>query len=72
MFGVLISGPVKVLCNNQSVVKNTSKLESILNWKHSLIAYHTVRWSVAAGILQVGKVHTYVNITNAMMKQLTV
>ena len=43
MFGVTISGPANVLCNNQSVPKNMSKLEFILNWKQSSISYHAVR-----------------------------
>ena len=43
MFGVPLDGPAHVLCDNQSVVNNTTKIESILNKKHSLIAYHTVK-----------------------------
>jgi hypothetical protein len=71
MFGVPINGPADVLCDNQSVVNNTSKIESVLNKKHSSIAYHAVRWSVAAGIIRVGKVDTNENLTDAMTKRLT-
>lgn len=71
MFGVPISGPTDVLCDNQSVVNNTTKLESVLNKKHSLIAYHAVRWAVAAEIMRVGKVDTNENLTDAMTKTLS-
>ena len=57
MFGIPIDGTTDILCDNQSVVNNSSRFESTLNKKHALIAYHTVRWSVAAGIIRVGKVY---------------
>ena len=31
IFGVPIQGPADVLCDNQSVVNNTTKIESVLN-----------------------------------------
>ena len=34
MFGIPIEGPAHVLCDNQAVINNSSKLESILNKKH--------------------------------------
>ena len=72
MFGVPINGPTKVLCDNQGVVDNSSKIESMLNKKHNSIAYHAVRWAVAAGTMMVGKVDTEENIADAMTKRLTV
>ena len=72
MFGVPIDGPADVLCDNMSVVNNSSKVESVLNKKHSSIAYHAVRWAVAAGVLRVGKIHTDDNIADAYTKKLTV
>jgi hypothetical protein len=71
MFGIPIDGPTKVLCDNQSVVNNSSKIESALNKKHSSIAYHAVRWAVAAGVITVGKIHTNDNLADAMTKRLT-
>ena len=53
MFGVPIDGPTKVLCDNQSVVSNSSRIESILNKKHNSICYHRVRESQAAGTIHV-------------------
>ena len=71
MFGVPVDGPTKVLCDNQSVVNNSSKIESVLNKKHSSIAYHAVRWAVAASIMVVGKILGDVNLSDAMTKRLT-
>ncbi len=53
--------PTYVYCNNESVVKNTTNVESTLNKKHSLIAYHHCRWSVAAGIISLTHISTHDN-----------
>jgi hypothetical protein len=58
MFGVPITKETKVLCDNMSAVNNSSKVESALNKKHSAVTYHTVQWSVAAGIIKVGWIET--------------
>ena len=71
MFGISIIGPANVLCDNQSVVSNTSMLSSILNKKHNSIAYHTTRWAVAAGVMRVGKIGTEDDLADAMTKRLT-
>ena len=71
MFGVPVDTPADVLCDNQSVVNNSSKISSVLNKKYCSIAYHAVRWSVAADILRVGKVDTEHNLADAMTKRLT-
>ena len=42
MFGIPFEGPTQVMCDNQGVVDNTSKIESKLNKKHNAIAYHAV------------------------------
>ena len=36
-----------VYCDNESVVKNTTNVESTINKKHASVAYHHCRWSVA-------------------------
>ena len=72
MFGIPLYGPTDVLCDNMSVVNNSSKIESTLNKKHSSLAYHAVRWSAAAGIIRVGWVQTDLNLADAMTKRLTV
>ena len=71
MFGVPIDGPADILCDNQSVVNNSSKFESTLDKKHASIAYHAVRWSVAAGVIRVGKIHKNENLADAFTKRLS-
>ena len=71
MFGIPINGTTDVLCDNQNVVKNVSKFKSTLDKKHASIAYHAVRWAVAAGIMRVGKVHKDENLADAFTKRLS-
>ena len=71
MFGIPFEGPTQVLCDNQGVVDNTSKIESKLNKKHNAIAYHAVRWAVAAATIIVGKIDGEWNLADAMTKRLT-
>lgn len=71
MFGIPIDGVADILCDNQSVVNNSSKFESTLDKKHASIAYHAVRWSVAAGIIRVGKIHKDDNLADAFTKRLS-
>lgn len=64
MFGIPLAGPpivddagdplvdpAYIFCDNESVVKNSTRVESTLNKKHASLAYHYVRWHVAAGIV---------------------
>ena len=71
MFGLPNSGPVNVIWDNKSVVKNTSKFESILNRKQSSIAYYAVRWLVTEGIICIGKVYRDYNTAGVIMKCIT-
>ena len=74
MFGIPIHDdgePTHILCDNNSVVTNTSNVESSLNKKHSSIAYHFSRWNVAAGVCQIAWVPTGENIADAMTKRLS-
>ena len=50
MFGAPLDGPTNVLCDNENVVKNSSRIDSTLHKMHVSIAYHAVRWAVAANI----------------------
>ena len=47
MFGV--PGPACILCDNQSVIKNSAFPELVLKKKNYLVAYHMVREYIAAG-----------------------
>ena len=71
-FGIPIpeDSPTYVLCDNESVVNNTTKIESTLNKKHSSIAYHHCRWSVAAGIITLKHISTHENLADCFTKRL--
>ena len=68
MFGVPVNDATRVLCDNESVVKNSSLLASTLNKKHNSIAYHATRWAVAAGVILIGWVQTNFNIADSFTK----
>jgi hypothetical protein len=67
-FGIPITGPTSVFCNNMAVVKNTSIPESILAKKHNAINYHIIWEVVAAGIIRIGKEDTDTNIAEVFTK----
>jgi hypothetical protein len=54
MFGVPISEPTDIFCDNKSVVTNASIPSSMLGKKHNAICYHRVRESQAARTIRVG------------------
>ena len=56
MFGVPIHGSAKIYCDNESVVHNTTRPDSVLKKKHNSISYHKIRESVAAGIIEIFKI----------------
>ena len=70
MFGIPIDGPSNLLCDNGSVVKNSSILSSTLNKKHSSIAYHMARWAVAAGEVCIGWINGQYNLADTFTKRL--
>lgn len=72
MFGIRLSEePTQIMCDNESVVRNSAQVESTLNKKHNSIAYHYVRWNVAAGAVQVSWLDGLLNIADAFTKRLT-
>ena len=70
MFGIPISGPANVFCDNESVYKNASFAESTLKKKHNSICFHRVRECVASGIMVVHKVDTHFNLSDILTKSL--
>ena len=70
MFGIPIEGPTHVFCDNMSVVNNTTKMESTLNKKHSSIAYHYVRWMVAASVVSLSWLESKENLADGLTKRL--
>ncbi len=67
-FGIPISGPTNVFCDNNAVVQNTSIPELTLSKKHNAINYHVIREAVAAGIICVEKEDTLPNIADVFTK----
>ena len=71
MFGVPISGPARVFCDNESVVKTTTIPESRIKKKHSSIAYHRIRESVAAGAVLIYYESSETNLADLLTKPLS-
>ena len=70
MFGVPIDGPCRVFNDNQSVVKNSSRVESTLTKRHNQLAYHVTRWAVAAGSVIVSWIPTNSMLADPLTKQM--
>ena len=70
MFGIALTGPANVFCNNEAVYTNSSNHESQLKKKHNSICYHKVRESTAAGIVYVLKEDTSTNLVDLLTKSL--
>jgi len=68
MFGIPIDGSASVLCDNESVIRNTSAPESTLKKKHTAIAYHRCREAVAADVIEVGFVRSKQNLADLATK----
>ena len=73
MFGIPIMDdePTYVFCDNLSVVNNCSHIASVLNKKHTSIAYHMARWAVAAGEICVGWINREYNLADAFTHRLS-
>ena len=71
MFGIPVIDSTKILCDNASVVKNSTILSSTLNKKHSSIAYHSVRWHAAAGVAKIAWINTDYNLADPFTKRLS-
>ena len=70
MFGVPISGPARILCDNKSVVDSSSYPESRLKKKHCSIAYHRIREAVAAGTILIYFERSATNLADLLTKPL--
>jgi hypothetical protein len=70
MMGVPIAGPSYVYCDNNSVVMNSTAPASTLKKKSNSIAYHAVRWSVAAEEMRVTHVASEDNLADILTKSL--
>jgi len=70
MMGVPIDGPTTVFCDNDTVVTQTTKPESVLKKKHNAIAYHRVREAQAAKIVQIAWEPGDTNLADLLTKSL--
>ena len=68
MFGVTLSGPENLLCDNNGVVKNTIIPESTLSKNHNTINYYYVREASASGIMRIREEYTTTNLANPLTK----
>jgi hypothetical protein len=70
MMGIEVSGPTAMFCDNESVVKNSTRPESMLKKKHNAIAYHRVREAQAARIITISHIAGMVNPADVFTKSL--
>jgi hypothetical protein len=70
MMGVPIDGACDVFCDNESVVKNTTRAESPIKKKHNSIAYHKARECIAAGTIRIAKEDGVTNVADLLTKLL--
>jgi hypothetical protein len=71
MFGVPLDGPAVVYCDNQSVVHNGQRPDSVLKKKHNAISYHKIRECVASGVVTIYKINTEENTADLLTKVLS-
>ena len=70
MFGIPLDGPANVMCDNKSVVTNSTVPASVLKKKHNAICYHRVREAVAAKVLCIAHIPTGQNLADMLTKPL--
>jgi hypothetical protein len=68
MMGIPIDGPANVFCDNESVVKSSTRPESTLKKKHISICYHKVRESQAGGSTRVAWESGETNLSDILTK----
>ena len=67
-FGVPVEEACDVMCDNRSVVTNSSVPTSVLNKRHNAICYHRIREAQAAGVIRVGWIEGKRNIADLFTK----
>ena len=70
LMGIGIEGPTSVFCDNESVVRNATRPESVLKKKHNAIAYHRVQEAQAATIIKVAWEEGAMNLADILTKPL--
>jgi len=67
-FGVPVQGSSDILCDDQSMVTNSSVPTSVLNKRHNAICYHRVREAQGAGMIRVGWIEGEKNAADLLTK----
>ena len=70
MLGVPIEGPTDILGDNQAVIINCSRPESILKKKSHSISWNYARESVACGICRLRAIKSSENLSDMLTKAL--
>jgi hypothetical protein len=70
MMGVPVEEATKIYCDNESVVKTTTRPESTLKKKHNAINYHRAREAQAAGHIRVAWIDGKQNLADVLTKVL--
>jgi hypothetical protein len=70
MFGIPLTGPTSVFCDNQSLVHNSTTPESTLTKKHNAICYHHVWEAAGARIIRVAKEDSDTSLADLLTKPL--
>lgn len=68
MMGVPIDGSTKMYCDNEAVVKSTTRPEATLKKKHNAINYHRIREAQAAGHIAIAWIDGNDNLADAFTK----
>ena len=71
LLGIPIEDPSYLFCDNESVVKSTSRPESRLTKKHQLLCWHVIREAQAKGWLKVGHEPGNTNTADLFTKQVS-
>jgi hypothetical protein len=73
MLGVPIEGPTTIYCDNESVVKSSTRPESTLKKKHAAINYHRIREAQAAqpAYIRIAWIESSQNLADAFTKVLS-
>ena len=68
--GVPLESYAWMFGDNQSVITQSTIPSSTLSKRHNALAYHRVRWAVAAGIIKFVKIDGKENIADVLTKYL--
>jgi len=68
--GVPIEKSTWLLGDNQSVITQCTVPQSTLTKRHNALAYHRIRWAVAAGVIKFVKIPGKENISDCLTKYL--